>query len=380
MTVPRDSSSPRDIPVSVALLVQRRITLEWHEAIAIVVEIAEVLERSDKKVLPTYQDLVLTPEGSVRFVREPSQAGNPVAALADICRALLPEESPTQVWTIVSAATEPSSYKSVTDLAAALKDFERPGRPRIVSAVYRRGRNAPVRTESSRVRRARTPRSQPDVATPTIEMLHTQPANSSSSEATSTLAPALGEIADSLSVAKSCWDLSAEGQGRPYDRTLSEVTRIELQRATWLVKGLQVLAERPTLHKTTRNLGTLLDRVFQATQSERRLANVKLSANLTEASITLAANKRLLLIAFGGMLQAVLALVREITPAEIRCHVVSRDSIATVEFSQVRVSTPDPLLARFFDETYHGRPAGTGQPLHWLSRNVWSSCMRARQP
>ena len=38
MTVPRDSSSPRDIPVSVALLVQRRITLEWHEAIAIVVE------------------------------------------------------------------------------------------------------------------------------------------------------------------------------------------------------------------------------------------------------------------------------------------------------------------------------------------------------
>ena len=76
MTVPRDSS-PRDILVSVALLVQRGITLEWHEAIAIVVEIAEVLERSDKKVLPTYQDWVLTPEGSVRFVREPRGGPHP---------------------------------------------------------------------------------------------------------------------------------------------------------------------------------------------------------------------------------------------------------------------------------------------------------------
>ena len=74
----------------------------------------------------------------------------------------------------------------------------------------------------------------------------------------------------------------------------------------------------------------------------------------------LAADRRLLLMAFGGMLQAMLALVRQTTPAEIRCDVESRGSVATVEFSQDHVRTPGPLLTRFFDETYHGRSGGYG--------------------
>ena len=137
------------------------------------------------------------------------------------------------------------------------------------------------------------------------------------------LGPALGEIADSLGAAKSCWGLSAEGAGRPYHRTVSEVIRVELQRATWIVESLRVLGERPVLDKRTQNLGSLLDSVFQATQPERRLANVRLLANLSEASLVITGDDRLLVMAYGGTLQAMLTLVSEARPAVIRCEVTA---------------------------------------------------------
>ena len=176
------------------------------------------------------------------------------------------------------------------------------------------------------------------------------------------LGPALGEIADSLRTATSCWRLSVEGPDRAYSRTVNEVTRAELQRATWVVEALQVLTQRPVVTKVRVNVGTVLEQVFRATEPERRLAEVKLSASLAQASVIVRVDERLLIMAVGGVLvlQALLALVSEVTPATIHCSVGSRSGAVVVELSQESVIVPPSLMKRFFDETWHGRPGGYG--------------------
>ena len=433
MTISGEGSSSSG-QVTVAFL-----ALEWQEVVAIVLEIADVLARSGRGLLPTYQDLELTPDGTIKFLKDPTRSGDPVAALVDIFRALLPTESPTHLWALVST-TGPDApvYESVADFAAMLRSFESSGRRDILAQVYGRALETPLpaghhdtgtqnsapslpvrmlRTDEilthdaveSRVPEAvlssirkhgllppvlvrqseagyelvagsrwlsaakaadltRLPCQVCDVDNKEarvlleLDKLEAQEARGSSSgpDWAMVLGPTLGEVADSLGAAKSCWGLSAEGPGRPYHRTVSEVTRVELQRVTWIVEGLRVLGERPVLDKRTQNLGALLDRVFQATQPERRLANIRLLADLSEASIVLTGDERLLVMAYGGALQAMLTLVSQAKSTVVRCEVIAKDSAAVVEFSQDRFTLAHPLLDRFFDESYHGRPGGYG--------------------
>ncbi len=426
--------------MTVALLLQRNVALEWHEAVAVVLEIADVLERSGRTVLPTYQDLELRPDGSIRFLRDPSRSGDSLAALVDICRALLPTDSPAQVWALVSG-TGPDApvYESTRDFAASLRPVERGGRRNILADVYRRAVDTPLpagqqhsgepdaapglpvrmlQVDQIQTHKALAAVPEPVAAVvrergllPPVLVRQTRagyelvagsrwlaaaqaadltrlpcqvcdvddeqarlmlalddfaageaerPASERQSGWPMVLGPTLGEVADSLEAARSCWGLSAEGAGRPYHRTVSEVTRVELQRATWIVEGLRVLGERPVLDKRSHNIGSLLDRVFQATQPERRLAGIRLLANLSEASIVLTGDARLLIMAYGGILQSILTLVDQVRPAVVRCEVMTRDSDAVVEFSQDVMTPPQILLERFFDEGYHGRPGGYG--------------------
>lgn len=441
MTISRDDS-PFSGPVTIAFLLQRNVAIEWHEVVAIVLEIADVLERSGRSVLPTYQDIALRPDGSIRFLTgDHDRSGNSLAALVDICRALLPTDSPARIWALVSV-TGPDApvYESTRDFAASLRSVERGSRRDTLAHLYRRALEAPppaVRLGSDGadtaaslpVRMLRTEEIQsheaPDGTVPepvvasvrrhgllppilvretrtgfelvagskwlaaakaaNLTRLPCQVCDVDDEEARVLLeldgfeaeeagrarsapppdwsmvsGPTLGEVADSLEVARSCWGLSAEGAGRPYQRTVSEVTRVELQRATWIVEGLRVLGERPVLEKRSHNIGALLDRVFQATQPERRLSSIRLLANLSEASLVVSGDERLLLMAYGGTLQAMLTLVDQVRPAVVRCEVMVRDSDAVVELSQDVVALPHPLLERFFDESYHGRPGGYG--------------------
>ena len=431
-------------PLTVASLVQRQVSFEWQEAVAIVLEVADVLERSGKSVLPTYHDLELTPDGTVRFLRQPNRPSDPVATLVDIFRALLPTDAPEHVWALVSG-TGPDSpvYGSVSDFAAALRSFERPGRPDMLSAVYRRAAETSAPSSDSDSTPAGSAQVIPldmlpiddihaDHALPSVDsalseslapvvrrhgllqpllvrrqesgyellvgaawfaaakaaeiallpcrvcdvddeeahmlawldrggMDQESPVTAGSHrvpDLATVLDPTLGELTGSLGAAMSCWGLSADGIGRPYHRTVSEVTMVELQRALWLVEGLRVLSGRPVLNRGSRNLGSLLDRVFTATRPERRLASTRLLANLTEASIVLSGDDRLLVMAYGGTLQAILALVGQTAPAVLRCDVAVRDSTAVVELSQDNVPVSSTLMTRFFDESFHGRPGG----------------------
>ena len=425
--------------VTVALLVQRNVPLDWHEAIAVVLEVADVMERSGQEFLPAYHDIELTSDGAIRFLKDPSGSSDALAAVSDIFRALLPTDAPEHIWTLVTTAgPDAPVYGSVSDFAAALRYFERPERRGTLRGVYRRAVDTPpppgqrdsadyktesalsvqlLRVEDIHVRGTARPLAADGLVASVLKHGLLQPilvrradrgyeliagatwlAAAKAAELTQVpccvcdvsdeesktlaeidrsapgrqesgsshqppdwsmaLGPALGEIADSLGAAQSCWDLSSDGTARPYYRTVSDVTRVELQRSIWLVEGLRVLGERPVLNKSTQNLGSLLDRVFHATRPERRLANIRLLANLTGASIVLSGDENLLVMAYGGTLQAMLALVGQTTPAVVRCQVTTRDSVAVVEFSQDGVAVSSPLLTRFFDESYHGRPGG----------------------
>ena len=179
-------------------------------------------------------------------------------------------------------------------------------------------------------------------------------------EADATLGPALAEISDSLRATASCWGMSAAGSDRPYGAAVRDIANIELQRATWLVDGLRTLTESTVMAPSGLMLGSLLDRVLQLTDPERRLADVTLSLDLNASAVTFHGDERLLLMAFGGIMQAVVAIARPAAPATIRCGVACENAVARVEISQTQAAVPVELLARFFDQTYHDRPGGYG--------------------
>ena len=354
--------------VTVARLVQQHVALTWQEAIALVLEIADVLARSVPPRLPSYQAVAVSAEGSIRFLRTPERPGDPLTTLVDILRALLPTDSPSEVWDIASAAAPDSpSHDTVDRLAAALRALEpaHPERQDVLASLYQRTVDQLPITEEDR---PSPEHSDDQVAgdTPTEDMPVVTVGDDLHQESTSgfnpslVLEPTLAEIADSLNAASSCWQLSTENAERPYHRTASEVTRVELQRAGWLVDGLRLLTRPPALNQANRNLGIILQQVFRLTKPERRLDGVRLLANLSEMSVMIRVDERLGVLAYAGMLQATLALVRHVRGAVVRCEVSTRGPAAIVTLSQDTASVPTPLVDHFFDESFHDRPGGCG--------------------
>ena len=142
-------SAPSDKPVTIAFLLARQVSLDTHEAVSIVLEIAEVFERSGQGALPTYRYLAITSAGSVKFLPGPTETDDPVTVLAHMLNTLLPRERPTQLRLIVSTAgPEGASYTSVAEFSEALKYFERPGERRnLIAGIHERARKNPLPAE-----------------------------------------------------------------------------------------------------------------------------------------------------------------------------------------------------------------------------------------
>ena len=139
-------SSSSNERVTVDYLLERQVSLEWQEAVALVLEVAEMLERG--RALPATRSVALTPAGSVEFLSGRAESGEPVGRLAEMLNALLPEERSTQLRLIVSTAgPSGASYKSVGEFSEALQYFERPGRRNLLAEVYGRALQAPLRSE-----------------------------------------------------------------------------------------------------------------------------------------------------------------------------------------------------------------------------------------
>ena len=130
--------------VTVASLLERQVALKWHESVAIVLEAAEVFERSGKRAVARPENVAIAPSGTVEFRSGRTQSGDAVSALVRMLSELLPRDHPTQLRRLVSTGGPGSaSYESVRKFTEALGYFERPGRRNILSHVYQRALDAP---------------------------------------------------------------------------------------------------------------------------------------------------------------------------------------------------------------------------------------------
>lgn len=130
--------------VTVELLVQRQVTLDWQEAVAIILETAEIMEQTRRRSTPARHNIVLTAAGAIEFLRGRTQSGSAVSALAQTLADLLPKDHPTQLRLILSTAgPNSSSYKNISQFAEALKYFERPGRRNMIGQVHARALETP---------------------------------------------------------------------------------------------------------------------------------------------------------------------------------------------------------------------------------------------
>ena len=119
-----------------------------------------------------------------------------------------------------------------------------------------------------------------------------------------------------------------------------------------------MLTERPVVARTRLSLGAVVDRVLAAIRVERRLADVKVSVSRGDGGMTIRGSEPLLVMALGGMLQAMVALVSEVPPGALRLSVGVQASSAILELSQWTAAVPGVMLARFFDDQYLDRPGG----------------------
>ena len=109
-----------DDSVTVAYLLKRQVPLSWHESVAVVLEVADVFERSGKRAIPRAENIGMTQSGSVDFRTGRTQSGDSVAVLARMLSALLPRDRPTQLRLLVSiAGPDSAAYKSLNDFREA---------------------------------------------------------------------------------------------------------------------------------------------------------------------------------------------------------------------------------------------------------------------
>ena len=134
----------------------RDVSLEWHEAVALVRGVVErVLENSSSAIaVPELDQIEVSAAGHVS-VSGGTNAGEPVRRLGQLLQATLAhtEAVPVQLRLFVMQATAPApapSFGSIREYDEALGYFERPGRDAALQALYARAEAAAVRSDSNR--------------------------------------------------------------------------------------------------------------------------------------------------------------------------------------------------------------------------------------
>jgi hypothetical protein len=130
------ADSHREI-VSVADIRERRVPLEWHEAVAIVAGLCSALVESQATTMPAAGEIVLAQDGTI-VVRYPSRNTDWVG-LPRLLHKLLsvaPQQTPLRLFVLNAISSE--GDKSPAAFGAALAYYERPGRDVLIRAVRER--------------------------------------------------------------------------------------------------------------------------------------------------------------------------------------------------------------------------------------------------
>lgn len=122
-------------------LLGRSISVEWHEAVAIVRGAAECLlgDPGQAHVVPELHQIEISPDGRIDVIGGTSTT-EPVRRLGQLLQATLGQsDPPVQLRLLISQATAPSPlFGSIREYEQALGYFERPDRGAVLRALYAR--------------------------------------------------------------------------------------------------------------------------------------------------------------------------------------------------------------------------------------------------
>src|SRR5919108_4587715 len=120
---------------SVAQVLSPEFGRTWHEAVAIVQEVAAQL--SPGLSMPSPEDLLFDDSGALVFGFGSERAENPVASLSSLLQGLLEGiDAPNGLRELAKENAQPSpQHASVDGFVRALAFYERPNRPNDLQAV-----------------------------------------------------------------------------------------------------------------------------------------------------------------------------------------------------------------------------------------------------
>ena len=136
------ADSHREI-VSLADIRERRVPLEWYEAVAIVAGLCSALVESQATTMPAAGEIVLAQDGTI-VVRYPSRNTDWVG-LPRLLHKLLsvaPQQTPLRLFVLNAISSD--GDKSPAAFGAALAYYERPGRDALIRGVRERFFVTPV--------------------------------------------------------------------------------------------------------------------------------------------------------------------------------------------------------------------------------------------
>ncbi len=165
--------------VSIANLRRPELALHWHEAVAIVAEVAAMLRARGRVRVPALDAIILDADGTLRLLDEDRKqmpaSGTPGQQLGEMLEVLMSSVAcPPELRRLIDdTKTDPPGHSTIEAFADALAFFERPGRQDLLKSLAERASavalEAQTNTELQRLE-TRT-RSLPDNAGARVPML-----------------------------------------------------------------------------------------------------------------------------------------------------------------------------------------------------------------
>ena len=124
--------------ISLADLQRPALSLHWHEAVAVIAELADTMRASGLTQVPAPESIVITADGALVAAGGLALEGLPTRNLAGLLEGLLSSCPPEVKEFVTGNLAEPPAQATLEAFADTIAFFERPGRRGIVQAVAAR--------------------------------------------------------------------------------------------------------------------------------------------------------------------------------------------------------------------------------------------------
>ena len=173
-------------------------------------------------------------------------------------------------------------------------------------------------------------------------------------------AEATNELARHLDAVCSCLTLLQPCEASLRQRVALSLLQAEAQRATWLVAALSVLNGEAAVTKQSCRPAALIEEVLSCLEPELGLSHITVSLEVVTPALLLDADPRLVAVALGGAIVAIIACIRQAGSGTLRISLIASDTrgAAILEVSQNSLTVPASTLSHFFDPGWVDRPGG----------------------